>query len=94
MTGSQTLLIYSSPPCLVLLSVAPYYNIKIDIQYSVSRNLNSQKINKIVLALRLMSDGSRAVFVYFQMRMFREGEVLIGQSIVVRYEVKNQTEAC
>ena len=94
MTGSQTLLIYSSPPCLVLLSVAPYFNIKIDIQYSVSRNLNSQKINKIVLALRLMSDGSRAVFVYFQMRMFREGEVLIGQSIVVRYEVKNQTEAC
>ena len=78
----------------MLLSVAPYFNIKFDIQYSVSRNLNSQKINKIVLALRLMADGSRAVFVYFQMGMLREGEVLIGQSILVRYEVKNQTEAC
>ena len=31
---------------------------------------------------------------YFQMGMFREGEVLIRQSIVVRYEVTNQTEAC
>ena len=41
-----------------------------------------------------MADGSRPFYVYFQMGMFREGEVLIGQSIVVRYEVKNQTEAC
>ena len=32
--------------------------------------------------------------VYFQTGMYREGEVLIGQSIVVRYEVKNQTKAC
>ena len=41
-----------------------------------------------------MTDGSRPFSVYFQMGMFREGEVLIGQSIVVRYEVKNQTVAC
>ena len=31
---------------------------------------------------------------YLQMGMYRDGDVLIGQSIVVRYEVKNQTEAC
>ncbi len=40
-------------------------------------------------------DGRRFTFVVcFQTGMYREGEVLIGQLIVVRYEVKNQTEAC
>ena len=31
---------------------------------------------------------------YFQMGTSRKDDILIGQSIVVRCEVKNQTEAC
>ena len=31
---------------------------------------------------------------YFQTGMYREGEGLIGQSIVLWCEVKNQTKAC
>ena len=41
------------------------------------------------LALRLMTEGSGFC-------VFSDGkdEILIGQSIVLRYDVKNQAEAC